>query len=98
MNALEARKQLLIAESEINRVQLVQEWQTLADEMRSVVHQTKSISAFAFAATALISGIASFRRIKSARSGEKRSWWQTLLKGVQLAGPLWAVFSPRSKS
>jgi len=98
MNALEARKQLLIAESEINRVQLVQEWQTMADEVRSVVHHAKSISTFAFAATSLISGIASFRRTKSAPSGEKRSWWRTLLKGAQMAGSLWAVFSPRSKS
>jgi hypothetical protein len=31
MNPLESRKQLLIAESELNRAQLVQEWQAVAD-------------------------------------------------------------------
>ena len=30
LNPLESRKQLLIAESELNRAQLVQEWQTMA--------------------------------------------------------------------
>ena len=30
LNPLESRKQLLIAESELNRAQLVQEWQAMA--------------------------------------------------------------------
>jgi hypothetical protein len=98
MNPLQARKQLLIAESEINRFQLVQEWRMMADGVCSVAHRTRSICALVLAATSLISGLVSFRRTKSAPAGGKSSWWQTLLKGAQLAGALWAEFGPRRKS
>jgi hypothetical protein len=98
MNPLEARKQLLIVESEINRLQLVQEWQTMAADVRSIAHRANSIRSLAFAAASLISGLVSFRRTKPTPAGEKSSWWQTLLKGAQLAVSLWAEFSPRPKS
>jgi len=98
MNPLQARKQLLIAESEINRVQLLQEWQTMADGVRSVAHRARSIQTLVLAAASLISSLVSFRRTKSAPAGEKLSWWQTLLKGAQLAASLWAEFGPRPKS
>jgi len=98
MNPLESRKQLLIAESELNRAQLIQEWQTMADGVRSVADRARTISSLASAAVSLIAGLVSFRRTKSAPAGEKPSWWQTLLKGAQLAGLLWSEFRPRPKS
>jgi hypothetical protein len=98
MNSLEARKQLLIAESEINRHQLMQEWRTMADGASSLGHRARSLSITAMAATAIISGIVSLRRTKSAPVVEKFSWWRTLLKGAQLAGLFWAEFRPRRKS
>ena len=98
LNPLESRKQLLIAESELNRAQLVQEWQTMADGVRSVADRARSISSLALAAASLIAGLASFRRTRSAPADEKPSWWQTLLKGAQLAGSLWSEFRPRPKS
>jgi hypothetical protein len=98
VNPLESRKQLLIAESELNRAQLVQEWQTMADGVRSVADRARTISSLASAAVSLIAGLVSFRRTKSAPAGEKPSWWQTLLKGAQLAGLLWSEFRPRPKS
>ena len=98
MNPLELRKQLLIAESELNRAQLVQEWQTMADGVRSVADRARTINCLASAAASLIAGLASFRRTGSAPAGEKPSWWQTLLKGAQLAGLLWSEFRQRPKS
>jgi hypothetical protein len=98
MNPLESRKQLLIAESELNRAQLVQEWQTMADGVRSVADRARTISSLASAAALLIAGLASFRRTKSAPVDGKPSWWQTLLKGAPLAGLLWSEFRPRPKS
>ena len=98
MNPLESRKQLLIAESELNRAQLIQEWQTMADGVRSVADRARTISSLASAAVSLIAGLVSFRRTRSAPAGEKPSWWQTLLQGAQLAGLLWSEFRPRPKS
>jgi hypothetical protein len=97
MNALKSRKQLLIAESELNRAQLVQEWQTLTDEARSLVNQARTLRSMASAAAVLINGVASLRRKKSAPAAEKPSWLQTILKGVQLAGSLWPAFRPQPR-
>ena len=98
LNPLESRKQLLIAESELNRAQLVQEWQAMGDGVRSVADRARTISSLASAAASLIAGLASFRRGKSAPADGKPSWWQTLRKGAPLAGLLWSKFRPRPKS
>lgn len=95
MNTLETRKQLLIAESEINRLQLAEEWQTMAGEARSVVQRAGTLRSFVINATSLIFGMASFRRTKSAPTGEKHSWGRTLLKAARLAGSLWWEISRR---
>jgi len=98
MNPLESRKQLLVAESELNRAQLVQEWQTMADGVRSVADRTRTVSSLALAAASLIAGLGFFRRTRSAPGDERPSWWQTILKGAPLAGSLWSKFRPRPKS
>ena len=51
---LELRKQLLIAESELNRAQLVQDWQAVADGVRSAADQARTLSSVASAAAALV--------------------------------------------
>jgi hypothetical protein len=96
MNSLRARKQLLIAESEINRLQLVKEWKVMAGEAGSVAHRARTISSLTVAAASLIFGVVSFRRSKSGPASEKHSWRQTLLKAARLAGSLWLEISPRS--
>ena len=98
MNPLESRKQLLLAESELNRVQLAREWRTMADGVRSVADRARTVSSLAFAGASLVSGLVSFRQSKPAPAGGKLSWWRTLLKGAQLAGSLWSEFGPRPKS
>jgi hypothetical protein len=98
MNPLALRKQLLIAESELNRAELVEEWQNLADGVRSAANRAKTISFLASAAVSLMVSLTSFRRAKSASADKKPSWWRTLLKGAQLAGALWVEFCPRPKS
>ena len=90
MNPLESRKQLLIAESELNRAQLVQEWQTMASGVRSLASQARTISFIASAVASLVAGLASCRRKASAPAAEKSSWWQTLLKGAGLVGSFWS--------
>ena len=98
LNPLASRKQLLVAESELNRAQLVQEWHTLAEGVRAVADRAGSLGSLAATAASLIAGVASFRRTRSAFADRKPSWWQTLLKGGQLAGLLWSKLRSTPKS
>jgi negative regulator of sigma E activity len=97
MNPLESRKQLLIAESELNRAQLVQEFQTMTDEVNSLAHQARTITSFASAAATLVAGVVSFRQKKTAPAPEKPSWLRIIVQGAGLAGSLWSDFRARSK-
>jgi hypothetical protein len=94
MKPLESRKQLLIAESELNRAQLVQEWHAMADEARSLVHQARTISSFASAAATLVAGLAACRRKTSppAPAPAKPSWGQTVVKVAGLFSTFWSEF------
>jgi len=98
MNPLELRKQLLIAESELNREQLIQDWQALADEANTLAEQAQTIRSLASATASLVSGIASVRRKMSTPPGEKLPWWQTLLKGAGVVSSFWTAFRTRPKS
>jgi hypothetical protein len=92
LNPLESRKQLLLAESELNRAQLVQQWQAISAEVRSISNQAKTITSLASATATLISCLASFRRKRSAPVVEKTTWWQTILSGLQHVGAVWSEF------
>ena len=95
LNPLELRKQLLIAESELNRAQLVQEWRAMGDGVRSIADRARTVSSIASTVASLIAGLASFRRKKSAPAGEKTSWLQTILKGAGLISTVWQAFRLR---
>ncbi len=94
MKSLESRKQLLIAESELNRAQLVQEWHTMADEARALAYQARTIRSFASAAATLVAGLASCRR-KDSTSAAKPSWGQTVVKVAGLVSTFWLAFRAR---
>jgi negative regulator of sigma E activity len=97
MNPLKSRKQLLIAESELNRAQLIQELETIKDEVRSLANQARTITSIASAAATLIAGVAAMRRKKSAPAEEKPSWLQTIVKGAGLVSTLWSAFRSQSR-
>jgi hypothetical protein len=92
MNPLILRKKLLIAESELNRAQLFQEWQTMAAEANALSKQAKTLGFIASTGVLLVSGAASLWQKKSAPAVEKTSWLQTILNGAQLASSLWSEF------
>ena len=92
MNPLESRKQLLVAESELNRAQLVQDWQEMRGEVHSLASQARSISSIASAVATLVAGLSSLRHKTSAPAAEKPSWWQTILKGAGEVSNFWQAF------
>jgi hypothetical protein len=92
LNPLQSRKQLLIAESELNRAQLVQEWEAMAGGVRAVADRAKIFAAVASSAAVLVASLAAFRRGKPAPVEAKPSWLQTILKGASLVSTLWLAF------
>jgi len=92
MNPLTSRKQLLVAESELNRAQLVQEWQAVTDDAHALAQQARTIRSLASMALTLVSGLVSLRHTAPTPAAEKPSWLQSILKGAKLASSLWAEF------
>lgn len=96
INPLESRKRLLIAESELNRAQMLQEWQAMTEDARSFGARMKSIGSLASAAALVVAGVSAFRRGKSeTAAAAKPSWLQTALNGAKLAGSVWLAFRSR---
>lgn len=96
INPLTSRKQILIAESELNRAHLVQDWQTLTGEVHALTAEARTIRSMVSAAASLVTGLAALRR-KKTEPAEKPAWWQTLLKGGQTISALWSEFRPCSR-
>ena len=95
VNPLESRKRLLVAESELNRAQLVEEWGELVADVHSFTDRAKTFGSIASAAALLVAGLAAFHRGKSAPAAAKRSWLQTILKGAGWVSTIWlAINSP----
>jgi len=96
MKPLAQQKQLLIAESELNRAQLAQDWRTLTAEVQSLASQVGTIRSLVSATATLVAGLAACRRKKSAPATEKPSWLQTLLKGAGMLFNFWQATQPQS--
>jgi hypothetical protein len=97
VNPLESRKQLLIAESELNRAQLAQECVALKAGVLMLTARAKSIGAVSSAAALLLAGLAAFRRGRRGNARAKPSWFHRVLKGAQAAGSIWLAFRSRSR-
>jgi len=96
LNPLAARKQLLVAASELHRAQLVQEFHAMADEARALAKQATTFRSFASATATLVAGLASFQRKRPA-TAEKPSWLQTILKGAGLVSTFWQTFRSQNR-
>lgn len=97
MNPLQSRKQLLIAESELNRSQLVGQMEALTAGVRALADRAKSLSAIASSVALLAAGYTSLQRGKTVDSAAKPSWWRTLRKGAGLISTLWLAFRSRRR-
>jgi len=94
INPLESRKKLLIAESEINRAQLLEEWKSMTEGVRIFGTRMKYVASVA---ALLVAGLAAFRRGKPADAETKPSWFKTAVKGAKLIGSIWLAFRARPR-
>jgi hypothetical protein len=92
MNPLASRKKLLVAESDLNRAQLVQEWQAMTDDVHALADRAKTLRSIMSNAASLATGLMSYRQKKYAPAAEKPSWLQTVLKGAGLVSTIWQTF------
>jgi hypothetical protein len=97
LTPLESRKQLLLAESEANRMQLSDEWHSLHEAMSGLAHQARSGLALASGASLLLGGWAAFLRLRRARRPIRSSWISSLINGARVAASLWLAQRSRSR-
>jgi hypothetical protein len=82
----------LIAESDLNRAQLVGDMAALTMGVRTLTDRAKTFGSIASSAAVLVAGLAAFQRGKPARGEVKPSRLQTILKGAGLVSTLWLAF------
>ena len=94
LTPLETRKQLLVLESEVNRVLLVNELREFRGEVKKIASHITGmgsvVSASADVAGAFAAIAHAFGRKKEA--GEKSSWISTIFSGVRSGFSLWRTF------
>ena len=98
LKLLEARKQLLLAESDLNRARLLQEWIGWKGEVQHLTHQIRKVGCIASVAAAAMAAFSAWRHgspVPDGRNG-KTPWISTLLNsartGVSLLGLLKSLF------
>lgn len=97
LNPLMLRKQLLLAESDLNRAQLVGDMAELKTDLRTLTERGKSFSSLATSAAALVAGLAAFQSGKASDTGAKPSWIRSALKGAGLISTVWLAFRSQKR-
>ncbi len=97
LNALRVRKQLLLAESELNRVHLTTDLTTLKLGIRSFTVRSQSMISVVSSTIALVTGLAAFNRDKPAEGASKPSWVRRILKTAGLISTIWLALRARNR-
>ena len=95
VSPLELRKELLIAESELNRARLMDEWEAATEWHRTLSAGVRTMGSVASAAALLVSGVRAFRRKRAPQNGTGASWLQAIIQGAGLISSLWTAFRSR---
>jgi hypothetical protein len=91
VSPLQLRKELLVAESELNRAQLIEEWQGMTEGIRTLGARVKTVGSVASLAALLAAGVSAFRRERASSHGAKSSWFDKILKGAKVASAIWVA-------
>ena len=92
MKPLQARKQLLVAESELNRIQLIAECEKLGTGFRSVTGNARKFSEIASSAAVLVAALAALWQRKHAAPKARPSWLRAIFESARLVSSIWHVF------
>jgi hypothetical protein len=100
LTPLESRKQLLLVESELNRVQLLIELRDLQSELHQLRAQAQAIGSVAASAAKVASTVSAIGNVFAQRKNNengKSSWLATLLHGARTGASLWAAWRSNQK-
>ena len=89
LSTLQTRKRLLVATSDLQRAQLIQDWQAMAEGVHGLADRARSVGTLASSTLSLLGSLAGFMRSQPAPAGAKTSWFQKLVSGARLASALW---------
>jgi len=88
------RKQLLVAEAEVQRAQMRQELEVIETGVRGFGGQARSIGSIASVAALLIAGLSALRSARARarrldRNGHHSSFFSKIFGGARLASTVW---------
>jgi hypothetical protein len=95
LTRLRVRKLLLIAESELNRAQLVDEIGDLSLAIPTCSKQPRSIVSFLSASVVLVAEMALRLRTRPDRRTDMPTWLHALFMGFQVLRPFWTAWTSR---
>ena len=95
MNALQVRKRLLLAESDVHRARLSHEWADVSDGLDRLGERVRSFDAMAASTMALVSGLSGWATARPAPGTPVSSWLKKLVSGARLGCTLWLLFRRR---
>ncbi len=96
MNPLQTRKQALIAQSDLNRDQMIQELTLVRAGIHSLGARDRSLGTIFSSAAGLVAGIVNYRRSDPAAAPSKPSLLQSVLRGTGLACTLWMAYRAKN--
>ena len=95
VSPLQARKRLLIAESELNRSDMSREWQTVQQGAHELAKRARTLGAWAALGSSLLASWGAYRQGNSLRPSPKRSWLDTALQTARITQEIWALCRTR---
>lgn len=91
MKTKESLKQLLLAESDLNRLHLMDDVQRLREHCMHSKDRIQGAATLASSALMLLSGWDAYQQSKSAPQSKNHSWQSKLTRGIRLATAVWQV-------
>ena len=93
LNSLEARKQLLLAESELNRAGLLEAWHAWKSEAHRLARKARTVGSIASLAAVAVAAYSNLRRGTPGTDGGngKSSWISNCLTGMRTGVSLWVA-------
>ena len=94
MSSFKAQKQLLIAESELNRIRLAREWEKGREGALAFCEENSWKVRTASAVFSMAATLVSPHRQAAKRPQHRFSWLETVAHGTRLAVDVWRRFHP----